>query len=111
MFFPLALIGVGKDTQAATRAPHAQTDTNIAATAVVTAVGFLRVGCTEQQQITRRIQRGIATRFKLAACNQDIAAVRRAAFSGRIDGQIIARRQGRTTHTGLFLMLLRGRFL
>ncbi|CQJ03927.1 Uncharacterised protein [Yersinia frederiksenii] len=88
-----------------------QTDTHTAAAAAVAAVGFLRVGGTEQQHITRRIQGGIAASFELAALHHNIAAVRRAAITGGIDGQVVARRQGRACHIGLFLMLLRGRFL
>ncbi|CFQ58396.1 Uncharacterised protein [Yersinia aleksiciae] len=106
MLIALTLVGVGKDTQAPASATEPQTDTHTAAAAAVTAVGFLRVGSTEQQQITRRIQGGIAARFELAALHHNIAAVRRVPFTGGRHGQVIARRQGRTTDAGLFLMLL-----
>ncbi|CNI85913.1 Uncharacterised protein [Yersinia frederiksenii] len=106
MLIALALVGVGKDAQATARATEPQTDTHTAATAAVTAVGFLCVGGTQQQYVTRSIQRRIATGFELAALHHDIAAVRWVPITGRIDGYIVACRQGRTGHAGLFLMLL-----
>ncbi|CNJ54140.1 Uncharacterised protein [Yersinia mollaretii] len=58
MFAPLTLVGVGEDAQAAACTTQPQTDTNRSAATAVAAVGFLRVGCTEQQQIACRIQGG-----------------------------------------------------
>ncbi|CNL50457.1 Uncharacterised protein [Yersinia enterocolitica] len=58
MLAPLTLVGVSEDAQAAARATQPQTDTNRSAATAVAAVGFLRIGRTEQQQIACRIQGG-----------------------------------------------------
>lgn len=88
MFAALALVGIGEHAQSGLF-PYADTEADITAAALVTALGLLRIGRAQQQYIPLGIQGGVAPCFELATHHSNIATVGRITLAGRRHLQII----------------------
>ncbi|MNN31723.1 hypothetical protein D3C81_1454210 [compost metagenome] len=88
MLTALALVGIGEHAQSGLL-PYANTDADIAAAALVAALGLLRIGCAQQQHIPFGIQGSVAPCFELAAHHGNIATVGRVTLAGSRHLQVI----------------------
>ena len=108
--FAVGGVDVGEDADAGTLS-CANTHTHTAAAAAVLAAGLLGIGGAAKNDVVLSVQQRIASRFQLAAGNQDIATVRAVAFSVRSDGKSVARIQGAACYRIALGVLLRSGFL